>query len=190
MSRFGRLGCATGVTLVWNGMVGIFVWHLSREPQWVLGCVLVPFVLIGLVLLASIPYSLLALANPRPHLRLADGRLTAGRSTTLDWRFSRAAGRLRSLSIRLEGRETVRFQRGDSSSQRTEVVARIPLVEETQQALLAQGSVRLELPAGAMHSFEGASNRILWVLVVHGAIARWPDVRDELEVVVLPQEAE
>lgn len=183
----GKLGCLAGVALFWNGIVGVFVWQLLRDPEWFLGCFLVPFVLVGLGLLVGIPYQALALANPRPHLRLADGRLAPGRATTLHWSFSGATGRLRALEIRLEGRETVRFRSGDSSSRRSEVFARLPLVDETQRGLMAQGSVRLEVPADAMHGFEGRRSSIEWALVVHGTIARWPDVQEELAVTVLPE---
>jgi hypothetical protein len=185
----GRLGCLIGVALVWNGLVGAFVWMGVREPDPVLGCFLVPFVLVGLGLLVGVPYQILALANPRPHLRLADGRLSPGRSTTIYWSFSGAARHLRGLQIRLEGREVVRYSSGDSTSRRTEVFARLPLADETQRGLLEQGSARLELPAEAMHSFDGRHGSIVWVLVVHGTIARWPDVGDEFEVTVLPEAA-
>jgi len=187
ISPLGKLGCLTGLALFWNGIVGVFVWQLWREPDWVVGCFLVPFVLVGLVLLVGIPYQLLALANPRPCLRLDDGRLAPGRATTLHWSFAGAAGRLRSLAIRLEGREQVRYRSGDSSSTRREVVARLPLVEQTQRGLLEQGSVRFEVPADAMHSFSGRRSSLDWVLVVHGAMARWPDVQDEFGVVVLAE---
>ncbi|MEZ5333212.1 MAG: DUF3592 domain-containing protein [Thermoanaerobaculia bacterium] len=189
LSPLGKLGCIVGVALFWNGIVSVFLWQLWREPHWALGCFLTPFVLIGLALLAAVPYQLLALANPRPHLVLADARLAPGRSTMLRWSFSGATGRLQSVRIRLEGREKVRYGSGDSSTTRQRVFARVRLVEESQRGLLSGGDVRLEIPAGAMHSLSGRNNWIEWVLTVHGSIARWPDVQDEFAVVVLPEAA-
>jgi hypothetical protein len=37
-----------------------------------------------------------------------------------------------------------------------------------------------------MHSFEAGHNKIIWSLRVHGDIYRWPDVKDEYPIVVLP----
>lgn len=187
LSPLGKVGCLIGAAILWNGIVGIFLWQLWREPEWFLGCFLVPFVLVGLALLAGIPYQILALANPRPRLVLADGRLAPGRSTMLHWSFSGAAGRLRALTIRLEGREKVTYASGDSSSTRTSVLARLLVVDEGQRSLLGRGSARIELPAGAMHSFSGRRNAIEWALVVHGSIARWPDVQEEFPLLVLPE---
>lgn len=189
LSPLGKLGCLAGVALFWNGIVGVFVWQLWRQPEWALGCFLTPFVLIGLALLAAVPYQLLALANPRPHLVLADGRLAPGRTTTLHWSFRGATGRLQSVRIRLEGREKVRYGSGDSHTTRQRVFAKVSLVEESQRGLLAGGDVRLEVPAKAMHSLSGRNNWIEWVVTVHGSIARWPDVQDEFAVVVLPEVA-
>ena len=186
-SPFGKLLGVIFFALIWNGILSIFVWQFTREPEWFLGCFLVPFVLVGLLLLTGIPYQLLALANPRPHLRLADGRLRPGGATNLHWHFTGATGRLRALSIRLEGRETVTYRSGDSSSSSSTAIARVDLVDRDQQGLLGQGNVLVEIPPGAMHSFNGRRNKIEWVLVLQGKIARWPDVNEEFEVAVLPE---
>ena len=79
---FGKLGCAIVAALFWNGFISLFVWHVVQEwqvgnPQWGPALILTPFVLIGLLLLSSIPYSVLALVNPRPRLHLSPGSLTA-----------------------------------------------------------------------------------------------------------------
>ncbi len=73
--RLGRLAGLAGATVLWNGIVGLFLWELigpwqAGHPDWFLALFLTPFVLIGLLLLLSIPYSILALVNRRPRLRL------------------------------------------------------------------------------------------------------------------------
>ena len=182
-----KLGCIIFVALFWNGIVGIFVWQMIKHREVFMGCFLIPFILVGLLLLIGIPYQLLAMANPRPHLRIADGRLRPGGSTTLYWSFTGAARRLHSLKIDLEGREKVTYRSGDSSSTSTATFARVPLVEIQQRDLLAQGNARLEIPAEGMHSFEANRNQIAWFVVLHGQIKRWPDVSSEFEVNVLPE---
>lgn len=186
-SPLGKLVGITLVALFWNGIVGIFVWQLIKSPEWFLGCFLVPFVLVGMLLLVGIPYQLLALANPKPHLRLADGRLRPGGETNLYWSFTGATRRLRSLKIELVGSEKVTYRSGDSTSTSTSTLARVPLVNQAQRGLLAQGNVLVEIPAGAMHSFKGRRNKITWAITLHGQIAGWPDVSEEFEVMVLPE---
>lgn len=186
------LGKLLGVSLfavIWNGILGIFVWQLVREPECFLGCFLIPFVLVGLLLLVGIPYQALALANPRPHLRLTEARLRPEGATNLHWHFTGATGRLRTLRIDLEGRETVHYRSGDSSSNSTATIARLELVDQRQRGLLGQGNVLVEIPAGAMHTFRGRRNQVIWVLTVRAEIARWPDVNEEFEVSVFPEVA-
>ncbi len=184
-----KLLVIVGVALFWNGIVGVFVWQLIQEPDVFLGCFLIPFILIGLALLTGIPYQLLALANPRPHLRLADGRLRPGGSTTLYWTFSGAARRLQNLKIHLEGREIATYKSGDSSSTTTQMFARVDLVDFDRSGHFAEGNVAVEVPRGAMHTFKGSRSKIVWFLVLRGSIARWPDVGEEFEVTVLPEVA-
>ena len=37
-----------------------------------------------------------------------------------------------------------------------------------------------------MHTFVAPHNKVLWTLAVAGEIARWPDVAEEFELLVLP----
>ena len=48
------------------------------------------------------------------------------------------------------------------------------------------GRAALAIPGDAMHSLEAPHNKIVWVIRVHGDIARWPDVNEEFSLMVLP----
>src|SRR4051812_7636236 len=81
------------VAALWNGITGVFVWHLlssfrEGNPDWGLALFLSIFVLIGLGLLLAVPYTFLALWNPRPHLTLSRGTLRLGDRVDLEWRFT------------------------------------------------------------------------------------------------------
>jgi len=39
------------------------------------------------------------------------------------------------------------------------------------------GRIRLQVPAGAMHSFRSPHNEIAWTIDVHGRAPRWVDLR-------------
>lgn len=194
--RATPLGKFVGLTFAatfWNGITGLFVWQAvqgwrSGAGDGCLTVFLVPFVLVGVALLMSVPYQLLTLLNPRPVLTLERGEITPGEALQLSWRFRGLAGRIARLRLSLEGREEATYRRGDSSATDKETFADVTLLDSTQPLEIAAGATRLELPAGAMHTFVAAHNKILWSLKVSGAIARWPDVAEEFEVVVRPPE--
>ncbi len=191
VSPLGRLAVIIGLALFWNGIVSVFVWQLWKtwkagSPDGCLALFLVPFVLVGLCLLLAIPYQFLALFNPRPRVVLTPGRLTLGGSADLSWSFIGATGRISRLEIELEGREEADYTRGTDRVTAKEVFATIPLVDVALRSSIASGSTRIEVPAGTMHSFDADDNRIVWVLKLKGTIRRWPDVNEQLPVVIAP----
>jgi hypothetical protein len=193
MSPLGKLAILTGATLFWNGIVSVFVWQLVKEWRsggGLDGCLtafLVPFVLVGLLLLAGVPYQILALFNPRPRLRLDRAVIPLGSQAQLDWSFRGATGRLDSLRIVLEGAESVTYRQGTSTRTDTKVFARFDLADLRSGMPLGSGSATIEIPEDTMHSFEAPHNRIVWTVKLHGAIARWPDVATEFPIVVAPR---
>lgn len=48
------------------------------------------------------------------------------------------------------------------------------------------GHARVAVPRTAMHSLNTGSNKITWKLKVRGSIPRWPDVKDDYPIIVLP----
>jgi hypothetical protein len=189
----GKLLGITFAAVFWNGITGVFVglavqgWRTGAGD----GCLtlfLVPFVLVGMALLASVPYQLLALFNPRPELTLERGELSPGDAVLLSWKFRGLAGRIRRLRLSLEGREEATSGQGKSSTTTKEVFADVVLADTTQPIEIASGTRRLALPDDAMHTFVAPHNKVLWTLRVAGEVARWPDVAEEFELLVKPPE--
>lgn len=171
----------------WNGIVSIFLWQLivswrAGSPDWFLALFLIPFVLIGLLLLSAVPYSLLALVNPRPRVRLSTAVPRAGESLQIDWSFRGASGRIRSLKISLEGTRARTSTRGSESRSRSESFRSIEILDRHRGFPLQSGSVGSTLPADLEPTVDG---EITWKLRLHGVIAYWPDVMEEYEVRVL-----
>lgn len=154
------------------------------------GCltlILVPFVIIGLALaLGALPYSFLALFNPRPRLTLERASLPLGSETELSWSFSGWPGRIARLSIVAEGHEKATIRQGKNSRTEKSVFARLVVVETTDSYRIAEGRTRLAVPADTMHSFVGERSKIVWTLKTTGEIAWWPDVAEEAEITVIP----
>jgi hypothetical protein len=188
---FGLLAIAA----FWNGIVGVFVYQMvigwrTGAGDGCLTLFLVPFVLVGTLLLISVPYQFLALFNPRPRVVLSAATVPVGGTLLLEWSFRGAAGRLRRLRLDLEGREEATYRRGTSTSTSTEVFATIPVMDHALPHPLANGHALVQIPPDTMHSFTAGNNKIAWRLKLHGEIRAWPDVAETYDLVITPQEPE
>jgi len=193
VSPMGKLIAVILIALFWNGIVSVFVvqvvkgWR-SSHPEWFLTLFMIPFVLIGLVLLGGIVYSFLALFNPRPRLLVTPGAVSLGGTFRVQWEIAGRIEILENLRVRLEGREEATYRRGTDTLTDKSVFADIEIARLTPSAEMRSGSRNVSIPAGLMHSFEAKNNKIVWMIKLHGEIARWPDVKEEFGMTVLPQE--
>lgn len=190
-SPLGKLVTITLIALFWNGIVSVFVFQAwkgwsSGAPDGCLTVFLVPFVLIGALFLVSVPYQFLALFNPRPRVTLTPGSLVLGGEAELRWGFRGRAGRIRRLRVTLEGVEEADVSQGKETRTRRETFATYDLVDSTHAVEIASGATRITVPADTMHTFEAPDNRILWTLKLSGEIRLWPDVAEEMRVVIHP----
>jgi hypothetical protein len=191
VSPFGKFVGLTFAALFWNGIVSVFVWQAVQgwragQPDGCLTLFLVPFVLVGLALVAGAFQNLLALANPRPRLTLSPGVLTPGGAAYLQWKMVGRASRIRRLRIVLEGREEARYRRGTDTYTDRETFATIHAVDTDQPFEIPAGSAHLSIPEGTMHSFAADNNKIVWMLKAECEIPGWPDSVDEYEIQVKP----
>jgi hypothetical protein len=182
------------IATFWNGIVSVFLFQVVKSwqrgrPEWFLTLFMIPFVLVGLVLIGMIAYYFLALFNPRPVLTASSKAVRLGDPLDVQWKMHGRVEVLEELRIFLEGREEATYRRGTSTSTDREVFATIELANVTAHADKRAGQGRVFIPATTMHSFESPNNKILWRLNVHGAIRRWPDVKEEFPIVLLPAAA-
>jgi hypothetical protein len=179
------------IALFWNGIVSVFVAEVVRSwrsghPDWFLTLFMVPFVAVGLGLIGAFLYCLLALANPRPRLRVTPAAVRLGASLRVEWEFSGRTEVLQNLRLRLQGREEVTYRRGTSTATDKSVFADIEVADTTAGPEIRSGTRTLTVPADLMHSFASQNNKLVWILCLRGQIARWPDVNEEFPVTVLP----
>ena len=188
------VGKFLGIILIaafWNGIVSVFVWQMVEgwrhgHPDGCLTVFMIPFILVGLLLIGGIGYQFLALFNPRVHLVLSRRSIPLGGSADLEWRISGSASRIRQLTITLEGREEATYRRGTSTSTDKNVFRRIILASAAEGAVVAQGRASIPVPSGTVPSFASSNNKIVWAIKVSGEIPRWPDVDEEYAIAVLP----
>jgi hypothetical protein len=191
-SPFGRLGCATIVALVWNGIVSVFFFEvvsgwIKGTPDGCMTLFIIPFLLVGLGLIVLVAYYVLALFNPRPVLRVTPGSAALGDSVEVEWETSGNVERVRAFSIVLEGREEATYRRGTTTSTDKSAFATIEVVRSSKGKDLRRGRVKVAIPADTMHSFKSPNNKFVWRFQVKGDIPRWPDVNEEFPFEVLPQ---
>ena len=188
-----KLFGAIFVAAFWNGLVSVFVWQaakgwLNHRPEWFLTVFLIPFVAIGLVMIGAVVYFLLALFNPRPTLTTTPGAVSLGDTVEVQWLFRGRAEVIQRLRIWLEGREEAQYQRGTTTATDKSVFATLEVVNTTDRSAVRSGQARLRVPSDLMHSWSANHNKILWSIRMHGDIARWPDIKEEFPVTVLPAE--
>jgi hypothetical protein len=190
-SPIGKVLGTLFITLFWNGIVSVFVAEVVRgwrsgHPEWFLTLFLIPFVVIGLGLVGMFFYSLLALANPRPRLRITPDGVRLGESLRVEWEFTGRTEVLQNLRLRLQGREEATYRRGTSTATDKSVFADLELADVTAAPEIRSGTRTVTVPADLMHTFTSQNNKIIWTLRLNGQIARWPDVNEEFPVTVLP----
>lgn len=191
LSPVGKLIGIIVIALFWNGIVSVFVvmmiqgWR-SGNGDGCLTAFLVPFVLIGLLLIYGIFHQFLVLFNPRLDLTLSRGALVPGEPALLQWKIEGRATRVTRLKVILEGREEATYRRGTDTRTDREVFATIQIVDTDQPMLIPQGSARVHVPDDTMPSFSADRNKIVWSLKADCEIPGWPDSNDEYEIVVAP----
>jgi len=184
---------AVVIALFWNGILSVFLVQIiqgwrSGRGDWFLTLFMIPFVLVGLGMIVAAGYFLLALFNPRARVRVTPGVVRLGDPLQVQWRFTGRSDVLRQVRVWLEGREEATYRRGTQTSTDRSCFARIDVAHASTRGTLRAGTGIAKLPAGTMHSFAGANNKIVWSLRVQGLIDFWPDVDDEYPITVLPAE--
>jgi hypothetical protein len=185
--RTGRLAKLAGLTVVmlfWNGILSVFLDQLlapsSRGFPWFLLIFLVPFVLVGILLIALVIGQALRLSNPRPNVTVNKAIVALGDELRVDWTLDGRVARLARFSIALEGREEATYSRGTDKVTDTNVFETMELANQIPPGIARAGSARVKIPADTMHSFTAAHNKVVWALRVRGEVPNLPDSDDNL----------
>ena len=172
------------IALIWNGIVwGMLLGgNLPTAAKVFLGF----FGLIGALLALGAVHQFLALFNPRPALRADAGSVRLGEALQVTYQFEGQTQRIERLTLTLTAEEAATYRRGTDTTTDKSPFYRQVLLETRDRAQLGNGTVRIEIPANSMHTFDAPNNKITWRLELHGEIRRWPDVKCGFEIIVLP----
>lgn len=184
------LGTTLGAVL-WNGLVSIFVYQAvkswgTNNVEWFLSFFIIPFVLVGLLLIFMIFYTLLQLFNPKPVLKILPSSPALGERVSLSWEIPdyRSISR---LEIKLEGSEEVKYRsKEDSICTAKNLFEQIGVVETEQPLEISAGNVTFSMPRESMHSFDAKNNKIIWRLKLRGHKRLFPNLSYEYTIDVLP----
>ncbi|MBI5850579.1 MAG: hypothetical protein HZB39_06000 [Planctomycetes bacterium] len=155
----------------------------------VLWPVLAFFAVAGLALALLCVHQILALTNPRAEIVLDGDEVPIGEIVELPWRLAGSTSRLTTLTIELVGREEASYTRGTNRVTDREEFHTQTLHAGALGGADAQGTLRVQMPACAVPTFDGRSNKLLWLVRFKAPIRFWPDVRDEIALPVGPPRA-
>ncbi len=190
-SPFAKFAGVSVFAIFWNGFIlFVIVQNFQNRhgvlPDWGLALFMVPFVLVGVGLLAIVVSAFFSLFNPRIHLTISPGAVPLGEPFKLEWRTEGRIDRISRLRIWLEGSENATYQSGKNTTTAKNIFSTIEIVNTTSPEEFAARETSLTLPRRAMHSFDSGNNKIVWTIRVRGEIARWPDVAEDFPMAVLP----
>jgi hypothetical protein len=177
------------VAAFWNGIISIFVFGEAGGSGWLSKLFLLPFVAIGLGLIAGTVYQFLALFNPRPTLELSSSVVPLGGAAELRWSFAGRTSRMGEFTVTLRGVEEARYRRGTDTCTDRNTFYEMELYRTSNVNEMAAGQVGFVMPQDTMHSFEAANNKVLWNLDIRGDIRHWPDVKESFTINVTPMTA-
>ena len=172
---------------LWNSFVGFFMFTEGGiGGGWFETLFMIPFVLVGLLLLVGLVYAFLAMFNPEVEIALSTGAVSPGETVDIAWEVKGNANRFRSLQIELRGRQTAIYRQGTDTYTDHETFELIPILDSGTIDEMQFGSAVVSIPAETMHTFDASNNKIQWHVVVRGDIPWWPDVREMFEFRVKP----
>jgi len=177
-SAAGKIIGSLAVSVFWNGIVSVFVYQAyagwrTGHPEYFLTLFLIPFVLVGLVMIGSIFYFILAAFNPRPTISLATHVIRPGEAVAVNWATSGNVYKIQT----------------DPPTDRHTFYEKT-LAASGDPETLRRGQALLRVPSPTMHSFKSDNNAIIWKIRLQCEVPRWPDVKDDFEITVYPLESE
>ncbi len=183
------------VNLVWNGIVvvGTYAFLAAGNAGWFLAVIILPFALIGIVLLLLIPYSVLQVFNPSVDIQTVDGVVKYGENLTVGWKLNGRSRRVSKLRITMEllalqpPRDDVSSEgvgnRHPNTTQRQEferVLYTKEIFSTENQNRMEKGTTSVRVPEAAELSIPPGSRNLRWKVSVYLVIRWYPDAQDSV----------
>jgi hypothetical protein len=192
-----QFGCALAGAAFWNSIVGVFVyqvidkWNRGVVVQWFEVLFLVPFVLVGVVLILGVVAAafkwLLSLLVGTVEVELSAHPLAPGMRAQLHVAQS-GPFPLGRVGVALVCAEEASYVAGTSKSTARQEVVNAPVADprHSPEGGAVPLAAEFTVPAGAMHSFDAPNNKIVWTVRVAGRVLGLFPYSDEFGVTVAP----
>lgn len=167
-------------TVIWCGVVYLL---FQKDAPGIFKGV---FGISAILLVAVTGHSFLALFNPRIRLEMESSYVPLGGDVSLEWSFTGNSTKISHYSVILIGQEEATYRRGTSSYTDREPFFEKCLIENKGGVRASRGSFRVQIPQDSMYTWKASNNKIIWLLKVKGVIEKWPDIKEEYEIQVLP----
>lgn len=172
--------------IFWNAIISGLILQVINKFEILSFLFMLPFAAVGLGLIGGVFFTLAKLLNPTVELALSAGAVRRGASVDVAWQLKGRTSKLRSLTVKIEGKESATYQRGTNTHTDHHVFCTIPVTEVTNQEEIGFGSCAVEIPAETMHTFSARRNEIVWTVAVHGVFPFWPDIKETFDFRVMP----
>jgi len=135
-------------------------------------------------------YIALQLFNPRPIIKISEERITLGSSALIAWSFRGRTSSIEHLTLTLQGKEQIQYSTGSGKSRSTKTLEnpfyQVQLIDGDDPHQIRAGQAGVVIPHHVMHSFEAGDTKIIWEILVSGAVRFWPDIRNQFKIAVVP----
>jgi hypothetical protein len=179
----------------WNGIISLFVFHIIEMwrtgdgMRWFLTLFMVPFVLIGLGMIAFTIHSFFGLFSPRVRMRASHSPVTLGESVELYWEFAGRFDKVRDLRLQLEGREERDEGSGKNRRTNTDVFYTADIAQFTNVNDVKSGTVLCTIPKEHSPSDTEGAQRVIWAIRLKAQVEMGADLNDEYPITVVSDEA-
>ncbi len=190
-SAAGKVITSIAVSIFWNGIVSVFVYQAFQgwqagHPDYFLTVFMIPFVLIGLIMIGSIFYFSLAAFNPQPVITLLKDTIRLGSLVPMQWATTGDVYKIQNFKLSLTGEETATYRRGTKTHTDRNTFYEKVIVNSHSPESIRRGEAIAEIPAESMHSFKSDNNSIVWKISMHCDVPWWPDSKNDFEITVFP----
>lgn len=186
------------LAVIWNGAVWIMLSRIIEgwrrgAPDGCLTLFVIPFLLVGLLLIWATVAPIVMLFNPPLKLTISRTTLRPGQSAILQWKMHGRAERVRRLRVLLHapnsGGILANSDTEDDSETDPELDTEtdwdtLTIVDTDQPMLIAEGTAEIMIPAEASSLFDEEDDKLVWMLKTYCEIPRWPDSVEEHTIIV------
>ncbi len=145
------------------------------------------FCLVGVALIGLTLYVILSMFNPKVELTANTDEVRPGQELTLAWVLRGGRKMPEQLRIEFAGTERATYTRGTDTTTDSLDFLKSEIAATEDRHEIRSGSARYTIPEMLVPTLECPRNQIVYELRFTGRLPRWPDLREQFAIRVLPR---